>query len=49
MTETPETTTTAQTATDALLDGMIAQVEAENAEPAELPEPAVTVPFPTVV
>ncbi|MCJ2016485.1 hypothetical protein MKK84_03440 [Methylobacterium sp. E-065] len=49
MTRATETTTTQTAATDGLLDAMVAQVEAENAEPVELPEPAVITPFPTIL
>ncbi|WP_279598563.1 MULTISPECIES: hypothetical protein [unclassified Methylobacterium] len=38
-----------ETTTDTLLDAIVAHVEAENAEEIELPEPAVMVPFPTVL
>lgn len=45
----PAEITVEQTALEAMLDALLEIVTAEAAELAELPEPAVVIPFPTVL
>lgn len=49
MTKPTPSAETEQTALEAMLDALVAIVTAEATELADLPEPAVVVPFPTVL